>query len=247
MSMPKTSEFGALLIHGFTGFSQEMEGLARMLGEDGYKVVNTVLPGHERTPEDLRKTRWTDYWNHLEREFQLLGQECPGGVFCLGQSMGGALSLLLAERLSVKGIVTFAAPVRLTGIPVRLASLLGPLIPWKVIAAEPMEVQIEDPEMQGIHRCYPHFHLESLTELLRLLKEVRGNLDKVTAPILVTHAKKDKVVHPANMDWILRGVSSEVKESLLLSQGRHPITMDLGRHEAFEATRTFLQRILSER
>ena len=198
------------------------------------------------TPEDLRKTRWTDYWTHLEKEFRKLEQECPAGVFCLGQSMGGALSLLLAERLPVKGIVTFAAPVRLTGIPIRLATLLGSLIPRKVIRAEPTEVQIEDPEMQKIHRCYPSFHLESLTELLLLLKEVKDNLEKVTAPILVIHAKKDKVVHPNNMKWILGAVSSEVKESLLLSQGRHPITMDLGRHEAFEAARTFLNKIISE-
>jgi len=37
-----------------------------------------------------------------------------------------------------------------------------------------------------------------------------------------------------------------IQESLLLTQGRHPITMDLGRHEAFEAARAFLKRIISE-
>jgi carboxylesterase len=109
-----------------------------------------------------------------------------------------------------------------------------------------MEEQLDDPEMQKIHRCYPSFHLESLTELLNLLEEVRDNLQKVTAPILAIQAEKDKVVHPHNMKWILRGVSSEVKESLLLTRGRHPITMDLGRHEAFEAARAFLARIISE-
>ena len=246
MSPSAISEYGALLIHGFTGYSQEMQGLAQLLGEDGYQTVNTVLPGHERTPEDLRRTRWTDYWNHLEGEFRRLEQECPGGVFCLGQSMGGALSLLLAERLPVKGIVTFAAPVRLTGIPIRLASLLGPLVPWKVIPADPMEKQLDDPEMQKIHKCYAGFHLESVIQMLHLLREVRNNLEKVTAPILVIHAKKDKVVHPNNMDWILRAVSSDVKESLLLTQGRHPITMDLGRHEAFRAAHAFLRKITFE-
>lgn len=239
-----SSAYGALLIHGFTGYRQEMKGLAQILSEDGYKVVNTLLPGHERTPDDLRRTRWIDYWDHLGREYRLLEQECPEGVFCLGQSMGGALSLLLAERLPVKGVVTFAAPVRLTGIPIRLASLLGPLVPWKVIAADPMEKQLEDVEMRRIHKCYPNFHLESVLELLRLLQEVRNNLEKVTAPILVIHAKKDKVVHPRNMNWILCAVSSEVKESLLLADGRHPITMDLGRHAAFDAARSFLKRIV---
>jgi carboxylesterase len=241
----QTSEYGTLLIHGFTGYSHEMQGLAGLLEDDGYRVLNTVLPGHEQTPEALRKTRWTDYWSHLEREFQRLEQECPRGVFCLGQSMGGALSLLLGERLPVKGIVTFAAPVRLTGIAIRLASLLGPLVPWKVIPATPMDEQLDDPEMRAIHKCYPSFHVGSVLELLRLLGEVRENLEKVTAPLLVIHAKKDEVVHPGNMHWILRAVSSEVKESLLLEQGKHPITMDLGRHEAFEAARAFLKRVIS--
>ncbi len=241
--MPE-SDCGALLIHGFTGYSQEMQGLAQLLADDGYRVHNTVLPGHEETPDDLRRIRWTDHWDHLEQEFRRLERQCPGGVFCLGQSMGGALSLLLGERLPVKGIVTFAAPVRLTGIPIRLASLLGRLVPWKKIAARPMEQQLADPEMRKIHKCYPFFHLESLLELLSLLREVKDNLEKVTAPLLVIHAEEDEVVHPKNMSWILDAVSSEAKESLLLSQGRHPITMDLGRHEAFEAARSFLRRIV---
>ena len=58
-------------------------------------------------------------------------------------------------------------------------------------------------------------------------------------------AEQDEVVHPKNMNWILDAVSSQMKESLLLAEGRHPITMDLGRREAFAAARAFLKRIVS--
>src|SRR3981081_4132643 len=104
---------GALLLHGFCGTPPEMRGLGEHLAANGFRVHGALLRGHGTTPEDLAATRWTGWGEEAEDQLAPLR---PGltQVFVSGQSMGGALSLILAARNpEVVAIATLSALVNL--------------------------------------------------------------------------------------------------------------------------------------
>jgi len=104
---------GVLLIHGFCGTPPEMRGLGEHLAASGFRVHGALLKGHGTTPEDLASTRWTDWAESADAQLAELRKECAQ-VFVSGQSMGGALSLVLAARNpDVVAIATLSALVNL--------------------------------------------------------------------------------------------------------------------------------------
>lgn len=88
---------GVLLIHGFCGTPPEMRGLGEHLAASGFRVHGVLLKGHGTTPEDLATTTRRDWVASADAQLAELRRECSE-VFVSGQSMGGAISLVLAAR-----------------------------------------------------------------------------------------------------------------------------------------------------
>jgi carboxylesterase len=60
------------------------------------------------------------------------------------------------------------------------------------------------------------------------------NLDKINQPILIVHSLKDKSVPSRNADIIFDGVSSEIKNILIVKNSGHVVTRDVDRSLIFE-------------
>src|SRR5688572_33416068 len=120
---------GALLVHGFTGCPQSMRPWAEYLAEAGLTVRLPRLPGHGTTWREMNLTRWPDWYGEAERAFDQLRSRCDT-VFVMGLSMGGTLSLRLAEERAgeVAGLV-LVNPSLLTENP---QARLLPLLQWFV-------------------------------------------------------------------------------------------------------------------
>ena len=55
------------------------------------------LPGHGTTPEEMRETRWEDWWNHTLASYDLLAEAATGAeIIPVGYSMGGLLAIKLS-------------------------------------------------------------------------------------------------------------------------------------------------------
>ncbi|HLA87386.1 MAG TPA: hypothetical protein VJL10_05165, partial [Anaerolineales bacterium] len=52
---------GCLLIHGFTGTPKEMRWMGEYLNQQGLTCLGIRLAGHATHPEDMRRSRWTDW------------------------------------------------------------------------------------------------------------------------------------------------------------------------------------------
>src|SRR5580704_6426192 len=88
---------GALVLHGFTGNPQSMRGLALALADAGLTVEMPLLPGHGTDISDMVPTRWEDWSKAAEDAYTELAARSDA-VVVVGLSMGGTLSIWLAER-----------------------------------------------------------------------------------------------------------------------------------------------------
>ena len=86
---------GVLLVHGFTGSPKSMRPWADHLAAAGLTVALPLLPGHGTRWQDMRQTRWEDWYAEADRELRTLTERCEQ-VFVCALSMGGALALRLA-------------------------------------------------------------------------------------------------------------------------------------------------------
>ena len=87
---------GVVLSHGFTGTPQSVRPWAEHLAAAGLSVSVPLLPGHGTRGQDLNATGWDDWYGAVERSFADLRGRCDT-VFVMGLSMGGTLTLRLAE------------------------------------------------------------------------------------------------------------------------------------------------------
>ncbi|WP_176605553.1 alpha/beta hydrolase [Embleya hyalina] len=84
------------MAHGFAGTPISLRPWAEYLAAD-HSVVLPLLPGHGTRWEDLKTTRWSDWYGAVEAAFTKLRDRCDE-MFVCGFSMGGALALHLAAR-----------------------------------------------------------------------------------------------------------------------------------------------------
>jgi len=97
---------GILLLHGFTGSPKSMTPWGERMAAEGHTVRVPRLPGHGTRWQDMNLTRWEDWYAEAERSFRELSNSCEK-VFVFGLSMGGSLTLRLAEQHgdAITGIV----------------------------------------------------------------------------------------------------------------------------------------------
>ncbi|MFD2396151.1 alpha/beta hydrolase [Prauserella oleivorans] len=125
-----STETGVLLCHGFTGTPATMRPWGEYLADAGYTVSCPRLPGHGTTWQECNRTEWTDWYACVEAEFHRLAQECES-VFVFGLSMGGTLTLRLAEQLgdAVAGIALVNPSVLTTRLDAKFLPLLSRVLP----------------------------------------------------------------------------------------------------------------------
>jgi len=212
---------GALVLHGFTGCPQSMRGLARAFAAAGFAVELPRLPGHGTTVDDMATTGWSDWTSTVEDSYRRLAARCER-IVVSGLSMGGALTLWLAERHpEIAGIVVINAvgtPPDPDPSPALRAQLEQGA---KTIPGVGNDVA--DPAEKEL--AYPLVPIASLISMFAGLGEVGPRLGDVRCPTLVMTSPQDHVVQPVMSDRIAEGVAGPV-ERLTLERSYHVATLD---------------------
>ena len=95
---------------------------------------------------------------------------------------------------------------------------------WKGYGSEAAENWTEPPSAAS--KGYPLFPLRTLTEIDRLMKRVKGNLAKVSAPTVILQASDDDMTGPRNAQFVHDEIASLHKQIVLLDDCYHVITVD---------------------
>jgi carboxylesterase len=192
------------------------------------------------------RSNWTDWTASVEDGYDLL--RCLSDrVFILGLSMGGALSLLMATRLPVMGVVAMSAPYKLPDDPrLRHIDLIAKTIPFMPKGDGAPGAGWFDMEAWQGHVSYHQNPVRSIGQLNRLLAELRTALPELRVPVLLIHSKDDDYVLPENMEWIFAALQNATDKTKLYIEGSgHVITRDAARQQVFAHALEFLQRIES--
>jgi len=237
-SFPGSSGAGFLLCHGFTATPDGMRGWGEHLAREGFAVRCPLLPGHGTHWRDANRTTWQDWYGTVREALLALRAECDQ-VFVGGMSMGGTLTLRLAEEFGsdISGIVLVNPSVTRLSLDAKIL----PLLSWAVPSVKAIGNDIAKPGETEL--AYPRTPVRAAASLARLWKIVRADLPKVTQPVLLLHSRVDHVVEPENSRIILDAVSSENVTEVVLEKSFHVATQDFDAELIFSRSAEFAREL----
>jgi carboxylesterase len=226
---------GVLLSHGFTGSPASMTPWAQYLADRGHTVRVPRLPGHGTTWREMNRTRWQDWYSTVDDALSELTERCDRVAVC-GLSMGGALAMRLAQLRpdDVDALVLVNPVVGVKNWQLKLV----PALKWLVPSTPGIGNDIKKPG--GDEVGYDRTPLKALASQLAGWREIRADLDKITAPLLVFRATDDHVVDATSIGLIRAGVSSTVTEYVTLENSYHVATLDHDAPVIFERSAAFI-------
>lgn len=200
-------ERGCLLVHGFTGDPTETRALGEYLAAQGHTVLGVCLAGHAGTPEDISHVSWRDWLASVEAGFERLRPVCSH-ITVIGFSLGGALTLLLAQRRRFEQMVLLATPLYLSGDwRLNLLPVVRYVVPWYYpyqagIMTDPgVEARLRlyrpdadphDPQVQAYLHNNVRISVAGIYQVTRTLARARRLLPGVTLPALIMQGCDDQ-------------------------------------------------------
>jgi carboxylesterase len=217
--------------------------MGEYLAEHGYTSLGVRLTGHATHPEDMIRSRYTDWLASVEDGYNLL-RGYVDHVVLVGLSMGGVLSLLSSTQLEVAGVAVMSTPYALPPDPrLKYLEWISLLVPFMPKGKLPPGSGWFDREAWQEHISYPQNPVRSISELNKLLIEMRAALPQVKAPTLLIHSKDDGYVLPENMEHIYAELGAPDKTKVYLTGSGHVVPRDAARYQAFELALNFIRRI----
>ncbi|AYG60907.1 alpha/beta hydrolase [Rhizobium jaguaris] len=247
---------GVLLIHGLTGAPAEMKLVARNLHRKGYSVYAPLLAGHGVDARTLRRSRWEDWLESVERASDFLAARTQQ-VFAAGICVGGKLSMLAAERRpeTIRAVAIYSPCFHYDGWDVPfyyplLSSQIGwlcriPLID-RLNFRETASLGIKDErlrrlvEAMGGEGVLEKFPGRGLVEMHRLGKTLRNRLPQMRTPTLILHAEDDDLSHPRHARYISDHIGAP-HELRWIKDSYHMIHVDRQHRQVANFTADFFE------
>jgi len=252
------SEHAVLLIHGLQGVPAEMQPLAKRLHKAGYSVRVPHFKGYGYTDGDTAHsvTPWRDWREQVLHELRDMKKQYKT-VSLSGLCIGAVLALSVAEEASadISGLSLLATTLFYDGWSIpwyRFMLPLGYFTPFRYFWAyrEREPFGLKNAQLRRwIAREMSHktssiagasnLTLPAIHEAELLIKSVKRNLHKVTAPALVIHAVEDDVSTPRSADFVVNHIGSAKVQKILLHNSYHMITLDNEREQVADETIRF--------
>ena len=251
-------EHCVLMLHGLGASPLELSRLAKDLNIAGFSVFAPSIPNYSFGTEC---GDWQDWVEHAEQYLWDLRPQYTT-VSVVGLSMGATLSMALAQRESITGLVLLSTALAYDGWAIPWYSFLLNIANWLPFAeryryAEAEPYGIKNPEMRAmVKRALSKDHIsesgadylpfENVTQGRLLIREARAHVRRIDCPTLFIHAADDETVHMRNAEWAYQHIASEHKEILYLGDSYHMITVDNERETVNQETTRFLKKTIND-
>ena len=206
-----------IFVHGYPSTPAVYRWAADEVAGDGWDAAAPLLPGFGTGWKDLLSTNFSMWYAYL-KDYYIERRRKYKTVAVVGTSMGGALTLKLAEEfssdkdLAPDAIVTVAAPVFInrvfcSGILKNPGYYLVRSVGWFTKSIRPRIVDSpgdKDIDGRGRWRGYSGIFPRQVYSLKLGLKRIKADLKKVTVPYLIFHDRKDRTVPFENSLYIAK-------------------------------------------
>lgn len=211
---------GVLVIHGFTGTTQSVRFLSEQFRDEGYTVLAPRLSGHGTAPQDMEEKTYLNWIFDVEEALEKLKETCST-IFVAGLSMGGTLTLYLAEKYpEIAGIIPINAAIYLPDFKKDYESFSAEERRY----VDGIGSDVKDEEVKEL--AYRQTPVKAMEQLLLLMEEVREKLSLIKMPTLIFSSEVDHVVPPENSQYIYDTIRSEDKTLHSLENSYHVATID---------------------
>ena len=230
-----TTPRAALVLHGFGDAPDSVLGLAAHLNARGWTVRAPLLPGHGRTLDEFARSG-ADAWLGAARDAYLALRARHEHVALVGQSMGGALGLILATEATTPPPASLVLLAPYVAMPraVRTLAALHPVVslaaPWLRTRSD---ASILDPEARAASLGYGVAAPRLLRELARVVDRAVAVLPKVAVRTRVVVSSRDNRVPPAAARAAFARLGAAEKDLVWLDGSGHVISVDYERERVY--------------
>lgn len=247
-----------LLFHGLTGSPFEMRKYGDFLFKCGYDVFCYSFPGHGERISEIETVTWHDWYNFAQNKYNELRQNYSH-FFVSGLCLGAAMAVYLAENnKDITGIVALSTTLFLDGFCIPWTVHLLPFALSTIIR---FYYTFPEDDCFGVKNERTRKSLAKITAkadigmdnyplncvdgLLKLSKNVRKNLKKVTCPVLCIHSKFDNLSSTKSAKVVLKGISSKIKHYVELNDSYHMVLYDNEKDFVMNTAKDFLNKLVS--
>ncbi len=215
----------AILAHGYSASTYEMQALEDYLEGKGYLVSNVLLGGHGTSVTDFEKTTWKDWGSPLAAEYKKLRDMGFQNVSIVGASTGSSLfiELLGSQQLTPapKRVVLVAPLVMFREKAIAFSGVLE----WFGAKSSPNNLG-----QNAVGNWYRNRPVSTLRSLVDLTEVVKGQLrtgitlDGSTKALII-QSDQDPTVDPESAKMVLAGLKGDVALRMLHSKLHVPIRL----------------------
>ncbi|XP_021910108.1 caffeoylshikimate esterase-like [Carica papaya] len=219
------------LLHGYAmECSITMNSTAIRLAKAGFAVYGIDYEGHGKSEGlDAYVKKFDDIVDGCSNHFTTICEKQENKQkmrFVMGESMGGAVALLLARKkpdywdgaVLVAPMCKIADEIRPSPLVINVLTQLCRFIPtWKIIPGQDIiDVAFKEPDVRKQIRENPYCYkgrprLKTGFELLRVSLDLEQRLNEVIIPFIVLHGGDDRVTDKAVSKQLYESASSTDK------------------------------------
>ncbi len=255
-SVDDESKKAVLLFHGLTGSPFEMKKYGDFLFKNGYDVFCYSFPGHGERISEIETVTWQDWCRFAQEKYDGLRNNY-NKFYVSGLCLGAVMAIYLAEHNNdITGVAALSTTLFLDGfcIPWTIS-----LLPFALSTIVKFYYTFPEDDCFGIKNERTRKSLAKLTAkadigmdnyplncvdgLLKLSKNVRKNLKKVTCPVLCIHSKYDNLSSTKSAKVVLKGITSKTKQYVELNDSYHMVLYDNEKIFVMNTVKDFLSKL----
>ena len=215
-------------VHGFPSTPADFLKLVELSHELGWDLYAPLLPGCGTDWRDILSTNWEQYLALASDDYRRLAPRYRR-VCAVGTSMGGSLLLAMEGRLAALGepgpaaIATVGSPAVVNAL-LRHGVVMNPLAYFAravglIIPA--MRPGYPDPEREGEDgdgdwKGYLGSYPRQAYSIAMGLRDMERGLASTRCPVLIMHARRDRIVPMKNALIIAAGLKRAATELVLM-------------------------------
>ena len=203
---------GLLIVHGLGASPYQTRDLANYLFEHNITISSVRLSGHGTTLKDLKEKEWQDWYNDVEQAYLELDKKTDK-TYVLGISLGSALTLNLAAKEELDGIIVIAPPIFLKQEKANYAFLTKYFAKYHYFGVDETQIGYS----------YENLPLKTIVEFIAVSNKAKNSLDEIDEDIFIIQSHKDALVKPESAKYVFDNIKSIDKDILFVNSVSHAV------------------------